>query len=713
MTSPLAPAAVPTVAAGGRYRISVVVGGQDITRFRGVPVTGITWSSLDPGGHDSGTVNLPQVGINELDSGAPDLAWMAKGSRVVIRQIDTATNAEAAVLYRGLVSNILTADNRVSLDFAGDLIGPMSLALDDYAVAGQRWTRDAADILTNIVPVNGGVSIYAASPTGISVYRPLDRSSSRWGMVTGLLAMLRQTGGLAWTILPDADIARRYNLVRRDMTTRTYTLHLGVQGVSADLQSNLADDINRWYGEGQAPGGGRWYNLKLPSVWFADTDVPFPMPSGESITIGTANADTTSGDGLTVLAFALGRYGAVQVDDLGTSYDSTFATAIRSVQRDAGLPVTGDVDAATWDAVFSIPVSNQSLQGAKYLPLVADPRVAAYLHNAAGAIVGVNPRHDPTLHAVDEYDQFGTNVTKARATQWAEAMYDREQSDGSHWDGTITLTTDPAECSRFAIRAGGNVWAPEFGGSGRLLHIANAQADLDSLTVTLQVSTRGRDYIDLASVISRNIAARRNPERSFARSLSRLGSLTHDGPGGWDIEIGGWIPKWQIPGGQWSVLPVAAGQVGSIGEVAVHTDAPTTYCVAVWSREVTGAQMDRWVPQPLATRTDNGSWTTDPDLYQRWYGLIPSNDSLPYLVTGSNPGAKLLLYAAGSPQTKDASALPCGLYPDGVTLTGDWRDDTGFSYYAHNGIYLWLAIWPTDTTTVSGQLKPLVNDGGM
>ncbi|HWU22802.1 MAG TPA: hypothetical protein VN088_14800, partial [Nocardioides sp.] len=78
-----------------------------------------------------------------------------------------------------------------------------------------------------------------------------------------------------------------------------------------------------------------------------------------------------------------------------------------------------------------------------------------------------------------------------------------------------------------------------------------------------------------------------------------------------------------------------------------------------------------------------------------------------------NPGAKLLLYAAGSPQTKDASALPCGLYPDGVTLTGDWRDDTGFSYYAHNGIYLWLAIWPTDTTTVSGQLKPLVNDGGM
>src|SRR3546814_13023613 len=74
------------------------------------------------------------------------------------------------------------------------------------------------------------------------------------------------------------------------------------------------------------------------------------------MTVGTVDADTTTGDGVTVLTTKLAAMGFLTITQTFdySVYTSAVASAVKVIQRRAGLTVNGTTNSAKWDAVFDI-----------------------------------------------------------------------------------------------------------------------------------------------------------------------------------------------------------------------------------------------------------------------------------------------------------------------------------------------------------------------
>lgn len=685
--------------------------GVDLTSFRGVPCQVRGWGSVDPGGHDAATIEFPQITLAEVaDLGTGDLDWYYDGVvlRISVQNAGVVTN-----LWRGRIRAIDLRESRVAFECDGDLIGPMSWAT--YRPSIDRQVEDIGWSVSKQVPLGARVNVSPPLPnTGIVMERTGSRSDSRWGWATSTLALAQTSGGIQWTLLPDPGEAGVYHLQHRDLTTHDLTIHIGLPGVAADLLHDITARPTRYYGEGQRPDGGRWYGAVFP---YLDLDTVPTFP-------GTMSLGDT-GEGVTLLFRTLGRFG-MSYDDVRGSYSPAMKDAVENVQEEAGLPVTGVCNEATWNAIFS-PATTGSLYGAYYAPLVQRNATRAFNRSPSGLILGTNPDYNPRVPIVDSFVGFGAGVEKSTAREWFRAQMQQDFST-PEWSGSITLTTDPQEMSRFAIRAGMNFWAPEFGGSGAVFHIAAATVDWQSGSVSCDVSTRGRDYLDLATILERNKAARANPGKRFAAALSRRSALSQDMRPGWDYEGGaGVVTETACDAGTWTVIPVFVGQAGSIGEVHLKArDYPTEWCMAIFARKVTPAQLNSMAPSPLATRTDDGSWTTDAGARDTLYGFgrLNPDDEAQYNVSGRTSNGKLLVYAAGTPTTPSDAPLPCGYWPytdagkpDNDTVggycTGEWKDDSAFDYWTYDGPFLHVAIWAREATTIHGRLYPSMTDGGM
>src|SRR3546814_10518278 len=128
------------------------------------------------------------------------------------------------------------------------------------------------------------------------------------------------------------------------------------------------------------------------------------------------SSDVCSSDLTTKLA-AMGFLTITQTFDYSV-YTSAVASAVKVIQRRAGLTVNGTTNSATWDAVFDISATGYSLTGAHVAPLYADPRTQPYLYTANGSVAGLNPDYDATVPVVHRTIAFGPGVTRAQATAW-------------------------------------------------------------------------------------------------------------------------------------------------------------------------------------------------------------------------------------------------------------------------------------------------------
>jgi hypothetical protein len=723
---PSGTARVPATTRGtfGRLRIMASTGDDltNITDFRGVPVIVNGWGSVDPGGHDAATFEFPQITMADLGNlGTGDLSWWRNGVPIQIDQMLGGTVVQN--LWRGRAHSINTRDSRVTVECDGDMIGPMSWST--YRPILKNLVEDIGWSISKQLPPSDHVSIDPALPdTGILMQRTGSRSDSRWAWCTSALAMAQTRTGIQWTLLPNATTPGVYNIVHRDLTSHDLTVHLGMPGVDADLSHDILAAPTRYYGEGQRPDGGRWYGSVYPFI--NPTPPAFPNTGGAVMSLGDTDADTTSGDGITVLWHALGQYG-VSFDDVRSSFTQVMEDAVEDLQDQAGLPVTGTVNVATWDALFDPDTSGASLYGAEMLPLVERTATRLYDRAPSGLIIGSNADYDPHVPVVDLFTGFGVGIDKATARQWCRTQMEHDAAIPD-WTGTVTLTTDPAEMSRFAVRAGMNLWDADFGASGAVFHIASVSVDWQSGSVSCDVSTRGRDYLDLASILERNRAARVHPGKRFASLLSRRSTQSQDMLPGWDYEgSAGVIVETAMPGGEWTVLPVFVGQSGSIGEVHTRThDDQTEYCIAIFAHEVTAAHLNSIAPEPLAERADDGSWVTDDGVRDELFGFgsFSADDTSQVAASGRTTNGRLLVYAAGTPTTPSDAPLPCGYWPHasagkpdndtlGSNLTGVWKDDSAFDYWTYDQPFLFVAVWPRTDTTLHGRLYPSMVDGGM
>lgn len=674
--------------------VGIDVGGVDVTRVRGVQTVLGELMLQEPYGEGPATLLVP--GASKWDEGRAGFEWLAVEKDVNISRFNAA-GVYVRTLWTGIVFTKQHTRAGWELGLSGSFAGPGALLPHR-----PKLTDIERDWGTSMVYAIRRASMGAARrktitavTIGITTRDRGARSESLLDYVGRGLSMCQTEAGDQWTLGRVLDssghpIRRKYGFALKDRTTQHLTVFAGARGVEDSLQADLSDVTRLIMGEGVSAEGARWRNTKLPNVG-KETVPTYP---GSALTVGS------TGDSVLVwqAEMASDGYTVGSSEALGTGvFTAVEAAAARELQRDAGLPVTGIVNQATWDATWSNGASDLNLGGAAFHPIATDARVEPWLYSSNGSVLARNPARDATLLPLGRFVSYGQGVTKKQARAWARAELGKVANPGLA--GTITLDgVDPVEMSRLDIREGMNVRLMHAYGNP-LLHVAGVRWSRSgpSWSVSLTVDTRARDLLPLNEIAARNKAAKLDPARRAISQLRR--SAQHrDTPGVWDSEGGyGVLPARACNAGSWTVFVIAGGQYGSLQRVIVNTSPHTRYCLALFGMSPGTAWLNSNCANPLVDQGDNGYrfW----DRPSRQEGL---HDRLFIEAWGEfNQRAG---YSPGY-ETHPESGKPTG---HSVTGRLDVLSSTDYGLASEPRLY--VAVWAEVATTIKGVVRLLPNE---
>lgn len=736
-------------------RLQVVIAGTDVTFFRGVPCVVESWGSQEPFGDDQAVIDFPQVLqfdlLGEIDGAT--VPWAYGGADAQINVVYEGGSTKT--LFAGYVqilgdyyapqsgsgtSTTNGSSHYLQVTLQGTMYqGALSVVTPYFAtdVETSNGTADAGTLITTALNNAIGRRWGYCQPVTTGFQIAVD------GSFTNVLEFVQDTlgqmlsidGSTQWTI--DCDNSTLVpTLQQKDVSTINWTVDAGAPGVDA---SGLTDDVtlntNVCYGSGTTPqgvttpfnlelfgiavnfdpGGQTFMGTKYPN-FSAGTAASYPFSSADDvITLGTSNGApgmTVNPDGVTTLQNQIGT------QPTGT-YNSTDQAAVETIQANAGIQVDGIVGPQTWEAIFN--VASNTGGNAIVLPLyelelpvgesgslvnVVDP----WLRNAQGAVIAQNPYYDPSILRVEAYLGMGAGITLAQATNTAKAVVNRDYA--ASWAGTIVLTTDPHEGSRFEMKAGQNVLLKWFHGvtsviddveyDGMLFHINEVDVAFDqapsvttgvpteqpTLQVTLTVDTAARDRITSRNMINHEPGSPGDPVRR-ANILKRNSRQTKDSVGQFDASAGaGIIYRHPIYAGLWTVLQIPFGQVGMLSKMTYQTDTPASpFYVALFSKKITAAQL-------ISLLGNNG----DPSVSKTW-----QTNSVALINAG-------IIEAWGGDTGGGLS--PCGYWPGtlpaGDTLTGQFRDALHINYTSSQPPWLWVCEYSPSSCYVAGRFEQAV-----
>jgi len=169
---------------------------------------------------------------------------------------------------------------------------------------------------------------------------------------------------------------------------------------------------------------------------------------------------------------------------------------------------------------------------AEYLPMAADPRV-----NQPN-----NPSYTVETMRSETFVQFEDGMEETEALKTAQLMLRKNEDPG--YTGSITLTIDPEELSRYQIVAGMTVNIRQMAGAGSdgmNLHISEVQVDVASGSVSLTVDSKYRDALTVDEVRNRT----RDPLTPIKMlQVGKQSVLIPDQLAPWSYTLGsGYIPK--------------------------------------------------------------------------------------------------------------------------------------------------------------------------
>lgn len=533
---------------------------------------------------------------------------------------------------------------------------------DGYVYA---YGAGASGVLPNFaVPVNIKAAGIAVTPSGNGLY-VVDETGEVWAYGDAVHQGDVGDGGgwdSQWTIMKND--GRQPILKIKDTWTNHWTVTLGTIGVEHDLTRDLVMAPNAYYGEGIDPEGCIWRNSKYPGY----QPEAVPVFSGVTLTVGSTHAD--------VRKFQQQMYdsGWTEFEVSGT-FTQRDANLTRRYQAERGLSATGTVNAQTWAAAFQVGIAAGDLKSAYVSTIAARSEVLQFLTNPKGDLVGENPDFNRGIPRVETYDNYGSRVTKYEGEVSAAARLRRDYP--ANYVGTVTLTIDPEEGSRFEMKAGQNITLKAHRGANRMFHIARVHVQWDAGTVQLELDTAGRDYLTLAQFRDRwrevsDPSGR--PQRIYRNSKA-----TEDRKVVWDCESGaGIIPRHAINAGLWNVLRIPCGENGNVVSTDFTVETPARFSVGVFDRPVTHSMLSAVGSSPL----NEGYW--DDDFWNDW-GLI--------------------MAYGGEGQ---AGGFWPGLESNGDPLTGRMIDDASWHFEAITPPWLWLALWVESPSTnyISGRLRP-------
>lgn len=673
----------------GRDRI--VIGGVDVTTFRGSTTPFPRFLLTEPYAYGSTSIQFPQVDAGHEQLGVGDLSWARTGATVYIQRV--LEDDSIVTDYVGVVMARQAEGRILNLDIGGRVSGRASLIQRQPPVV--RRVRDIGRHLKvacqdiNIPLIPGALG----PVTGIEI--PDSGGMSHLGWLDTLGAMSQTLNGTQRALMPVTWGSNPFQFVTKDYTNKDLTLFNDDARVVCTLTDDASEQPNTWFASGVTPKGTRWKNAKYPG-YFEDEDPPaYPIAGGANFGIGTEDADTITGDGIEVLKDKLVAMGYLPA---GFGYDGTYDQdiydAVHDLKNDAGLSDNGTMTTAAWAALFDLDVTGYSTVGAMIHPMRQNSNVRKWNYTAEGNLASRNDGFDPSALRVDRTIDFGAGVEKASARKFIQGQAAR--AAGQNWTGTIrlnsigafagevnpedieTLTADDVMSYR-DIRPGMNAWLPLFDG-GTLVHISGVDVDADGATLT--VDTQARDLMEVSEIIARNRESRRDVRREW--KVTNLGARPTGNMVSRDERFGRRDTDKALVGDRWNVVPVIVGQSGSVNHTHIKLTPGAEYVVAVFSNKVTRKQLARTIGNPFPLNDD----------FESVWEQESNSDFL---------DDKILLYASGD------ETQPCGygkrakFRPDGETLTGAaltglHLDDATWPYLSDSSQdpVIWLAIYPLD-----------------
>lgn len=665
----------------------ILVAGRDVTFLNGIATPEPTYSLISPLLYGSGSISFPQYPAFLYGTAAIP-AWIKPGAPVVVQRINEALEV-TGISYRGFLLDVNINGRDLSFGLGGEASGRAALVDQPPRIFRKRnslefwWEGLIRDLH---LPVGNSAT------TGVVL-------QNRGGMdmltyANELSANGAKRGGAVYTCMPNMD--GEYRVVQKDKTTIDGTCYFDDAHTKPDLRRDPAEEPNRIYATAVSPSGRRIRFADYP-VLAEQKPLPYPMDDGSAFGIGTTDADTDSGGGVTAMLARLVWTGYLDPDDRPGGFDSDVADALEELQDEARLAQTGNMNENTWNALYDIGISGPSIGGAQVRAAVQRAKVRRYNRTGSGQVLGPNPDYDPTVLPVDATKDYGTGHTKNQVKNFARA--DLHEAEASNWVGSIVFATGGLILGEHTpgtaigtvmdarqLKPGMNVWAPLFDG-GTLFHVSGCEVGQTSdgrSLVTAQVDTRFRDTMAVNEIIDRNRESRRNPARDWTRNYRSSGKV-NDVVSEWD-DVGGFLPgDVQLQGGRWNKIGMIAGQEGTISSLRIRlADEECESVVGVFGRDIEEEKLNRRIGNPLS-----------PDGRAQWQdqGILEDLDDKHFL-----------LYVAGSDEQ------PCGYWPKtktdaGAGLTGIHKDDAGFRYFAFDDCSVWLMIYPAqDCTLLGGRL---------
>lgn len=645
-----------------RHRDRIIVGGRDVTYFRGAEVRVSSYQLMEPFAYGTATLEFPQVYPDYEQIGAGDLSWLTPGKRVVIQRVDAAGNI-VGTDYKGRLIAPNASTGTFSYEVGGEITGPASLRFRPMPLF-----RSSQDVGWQIWRALSILGVRTSPRLGVETGIELGRVGGMpfLDYLQSLVGRAYTRNGNQWTVMPnDSGV---YETKRKDRTTIHGTVYLSASSASADLRRDIAEEPNRVFATGVTPEMMRVRFGRYPGLQEAD-DVPFPGFLSEG----------ASGEDVLTLINKLRVHGFLNAETAPGGYDADVTKAVEAVQEDADLPITGNVNQATWEAIFDTTAMGVSLKLSRIEPAAQRSYARQYRTSASGAIIGRNPNYDPTRLKIDREVDFGSGFRRPQMREWSRA----EIQDGAepNWVGTLTIhsgavvagehvpgTPIAAVLAARDIRPGMNLWLPQFQG-GTLVHVTAATVSGD--VVTLQVDTRARDAWNVAQVIERDRESRKDPARAFFRRLTK--STTAGDAIGEFSEVGGIITEQELRGGEWNIIEVVAGDSGTIRSLRLDTNPNAESSVAIFGKKVWPKALQREIGDPLS-EAGTERWRNENvlDRLRRDHGLLYSaGDS--YEPGGYSPGTR----------GEDGTGI----------LTGRLEDEAGVQYYTDHRPILYVAVW--------------------
>jgi hypothetical protein len=705
--------------------------GTDITTINSVPTLVDALTFGEPYGELTGQLTLPELApFDDLTAIGAQPGANIDIYRVLPAALAATAGTAEVPYWHGIIASYEMSDGpgiqtAISLQLTGALYGEASvrqhqpLMLDTAYDVGS-WAGRALDYALYDRPFSPFTRFtFESDTTGIEVRYRGSRGQSTIDYLDELLA-LAQDQTNQWTIARayksygtlDAPRPRHYYIRAKspdfDTAIQQNTVYMGGYGIAVSLSSDVTEAFNVVYGEGVHPvgtselSGSRWRNSVYPMLNGTVPTYPDRI-SGADFPVTTGDTDglfTT--DVITQLTSQL-RLGGYPDVTIGTAFTSTVGSAIVDWKQDIEYSNTNANIGGTaeWAKLFESGTGYTDLTSGWFKPLAWDPTVSKYVYTASGDVAGTATGYDERILRVETTISYGENVPKKRARINARRI---RSGDTPPVMGTITLTSDPVDetpagRSRFDIREGAWIYLYNWTGGNTAIsfYIAGVTHSPEAFTTTLTVSSRAFDLLDLSTRLERNRSAKSDPAKSF---YSQRTSTTRPfrSAVGWDAELGGTIPRFSAAGSAWTVAKFPAAQYGSIGALRVDTAPDSAFCFAVFGGSVSPTFLNSITTDPLGSVS-----TSYPSHWQ-------------------TPGVLTALGTAGFIEAWGSFGEAAGYYPGAESIgagtaagsvTGRLEDAGSWSFASYEPPWLWCAIWPrtSGTVTVDAQMRIIQDEG--